>query len=62
MFALVAALGVATAPVVDLNSFPTDLSPVEFTTTSAALVDHPYVLMPIAYEHYSYSTTVVAFN
>lgn len=62
MFALVAALGVATAPVVDLNSFPTDLSPVEFTTTRVALVDHPYVLMPIAYEHYSYSTTVVAFN
>ena len=62
MFALVAALGVATAPVVDLNSFPTDLSPVEFITTRVALVDHPYVLMPLAYEHYSYSTTVVAYN
>ena len=31
MFTLVAALGIATAPAVDLNSFPTDLTPVEVT-------------------------------
>ena len=35
MFALIAALGVATAPAVDLNSFPTDLTPVEFAATES---------------------------
>ena len=59
MFPLVAALGIATAPAVDLNAFPTEMASVEFPTTHAELVDHPYVLMPIAFEHYNGMTVAL---
>ena len=53
MFPVIAALGIATAPAVDLNAFPTDMTPVEFTVSSETIVDYPYIPAPIAYEWFN---------
>ena len=53
MLNLIAALGIATAPAVDLNAFPTDITPVEFTVASETIIDYQYIPAPIAYERFN---------